>query len=202
MHCPVCGLSRPGDSGWCPHCGAAAGPSGPAEEFLPLRALAGILTVLLAVVVTASLTLLGIRLTGPGTSRWQGGYLVRQAGKTADIVIVVLGILFVVWFRRARINAEHRGWRQRRARAWTFWGWLVPIANLWIRSSSWVTSGGPAGQPAAAARPRGCPCCGGQAGCSAESQSETTGPGNTSCRTCPPAPGRPASASLRSPVRR
>lgn len=40
--------------------------------------------------------------------------------------------MFVVWFRRARINAEHRGWRQRRARAWTFWGWVIPIVNLWI----------------------------------------------------------------------
>jgi hypothetical protein len=43
-----------------------------------------------------------------------------------------LGILFIVWFRRARINAGHRGWRQRRALGWTFWGWVLPVVSLWI----------------------------------------------------------------------
>ena len=47
-------------------------------------------------------------------------------------MIFAAGIVFVVWFRRARINAEGHGWRQRRARGWAFWGWGVPIANPWI----------------------------------------------------------------------
>jgi len=42
------------------------------------------------------------------------------------------GIGFIVWLHRARINAEHRGWRQRRARGWTFWGWVLPVVSLWI----------------------------------------------------------------------
>ena len=43
-----------------------------------------------------------------------------------------LSILFVVWFYRARINAERHGYRQRRARGWAFWGWIVPIVNIWF----------------------------------------------------------------------
>lgn len=38
----------------------------------------------------------------------------------------------VVWLRRARINAEGHDYRQRRARGWTFWGWIIPIVNLWF----------------------------------------------------------------------
>ena len=41
-------------------------------------------------------------------------------------------IVFLVWFYRARINAERSGWPQRRARGWAFWGWVVPIADLWV----------------------------------------------------------------------
>jgi len=41
-------------------------------------------------------------------------------------------IVFLVWFYRARINAERSGWLQRRARGWAFWGWVVPIADLWV----------------------------------------------------------------------
>ena len=40
--------------------------------------------------------------------------------------------LFVVCFYRARINAERYGYRQRRARGWAIWGWIVPIVNLWF----------------------------------------------------------------------
>ena len=55
-----------------------------------------------------------------------------QLDKAADITIFGLSILFVVWFYRARINAERHGYRQRRARGWAFWGWIVPIVNLWF----------------------------------------------------------------------
>ncbi len=41
-------------------------------------------------------------------------------------------IAFLIWFRRARINADRSSWRQRRARGWAFWGWVIPIGNLWI----------------------------------------------------------------------
>ena len=72
MECRACGLSYPGDVSWCPECGTVAG-SGRPPEFLPLRALANILTVLVAVVVAAIVARLGIRLLGPESTRWQGG---------------------------------------------------------------------------------------------------------------------------------
>lgn len=41
-------------------------------------------------------------------------------------------VVFLVWFYEARVSAERSGWPQRRARGWTFWGWVIPIADLWI----------------------------------------------------------------------
>lgn len=55
-----------------------------------------------------------------------------QLDKAADITIFGLSILFVVWFRRARISAEGRDYRQRRARGWTFWGWIIPVVSIWF----------------------------------------------------------------------
>ena len=111
------------------HCGTAAIP---APRFLPLRGLGNVLIVLLAVVVAAIAARLGIRLLGLDGGSWRGGYAARRLDKAADITIFGLSILFVVWFHRARINAEHRGWRQRRARGWAFWGWIVPVISLWF----------------------------------------------------------------------
>jgi hypothetical protein len=129
MHCDACGLSYPGEVRHCPQCGARPGRP---PEFLPLRGLANVLTVLLAVVVVAIAARLGTRLLGLESPGGQGGYVVQQLDKAANITIVLLGILFIVWFRRARINAEHRGWRQRRALPWALWGWILPVLSLWI----------------------------------------------------------------------
>ena len=99
----------------------------PGPEFLPLRGLANILTVLLAVVVAFIWVRLAIQQLSPGSAHY-----FTQLDKAADITIFGLSILFVVWFYRARINAERHGYRQRRARGWAFWGWIVPIVNLWF----------------------------------------------------------------------
>ena len=72
---------------------------------------------------------LAIRLLSPGSLRY---FTDLQLDKTADITIIGLSILFVVWFYRARINAEQHGYRQRRARGWAFWGWIIPIVNIWF----------------------------------------------------------------------
>ena len=101
----------------------------PGREFLPLRGLADILTVLLAVVVAFIWARLAIQLLSPGSTHYFTDF---QLDRAADITIVSLSILFVVWFYRARINAERHGYRQRRARGWAFWGWIVPIVNLWF----------------------------------------------------------------------
>jgi hypothetical protein len=100
--------------------------------FLPLRGLANILTVLLAVVVAVIAARLAIQLLSPGTAHWRRSLIDFRLDKAADITIFGLSILFVVWFRRARINAERHGYRQRRARGWAFWGWIVPIVSIWI----------------------------------------------------------------------
>lgn len=106
---------------------ADATSDAPGPEFLPLRGLADVLTVLLAVVVAFIFARLAIQLLSPGSAHY-----FTQLDKAADITIFGLSILFVVWFYRARINAERHGYRQRRARGWAFWGWIVPIVNIWF----------------------------------------------------------------------
>ena len=98
----------------------------PGREFLPLRGLANILTVLLAVVVAFIWARLAIQLLSPGSVHYFTDFHLDNA---ADITMLGLSILFVVWFYRARINAERHGYWQRRARGWAFWGWIVPIVN-------------------------------------------------------------------------
>src|SRR5215469_3299922 len=102
------------------------------HEFLPLRLLSEVLTVLLGVVVAS----IAARLVGEFLSlhgvHWRWNAIFDRLDQATDITIFGTSILFVVWFRRARINAEPHGYRQRRARGWTFWGWVVPIVDMWI----------------------------------------------------------------------
>lgn len=48
------------------------------------------------------------------------------------IVFAATVVVFLVWFLDPRLSAEQSTWPQRRARSWVFWGWVVPIADLWI----------------------------------------------------------------------
>ena len=41
-------------------------------------------------------------------------------------------VMFVVWFYRARVNAEGHGWPQRWSPGWAIAGWLVPVVNFWF----------------------------------------------------------------------
>jgi hypothetical protein len=108
---------------------ADATSDAPGPEFLPLGGLANILTVLLAVVVAFIWARLAIQLLSPGSVHYFTDF---QLDNAVDITIFGLSILFVVWFYRARINAERHGYPQRRARGWAFWGWIIPIINLWF----------------------------------------------------------------------
>lgn len=101
-------------------------------EFLPLRGLAAVLTVVLAVVVAAIAARIAIQWLSLGSALWRRHFIYFGLDKAVDITIFVWSIVFVVWFRRARINAEGHGYRQRRARGWAFWGWIVPVVNLWF----------------------------------------------------------------------
>jgi len=105
---------------------------GQRARFLPLLGLANILTILLAVVVAAIAARLAIQLLSLGSAQSRHSLINVRLDKAADFTIFGLSILLVVWFRRARINAERHDYRQRRARGWAFWGWIVPIVNIWF----------------------------------------------------------------------
>jgi hypothetical protein len=108
---------------------ADATPDAPGPEFLPLRGLADILTALLAVVVAFICIRLAVQLLSSGSVHYVTDF---RLDKAADITMLGLSILFLVWFYRAGINAERHGYPQRRARGWAYAGWIVPIVNLWF----------------------------------------------------------------------
>ena len=108
---------------------ADATSDAPGPEFLPIRGLADILTALLAVVVAFICVRLAAHLLSPGSVHYFTDF---RLDKAADITMLGLSILFLVWFYRARINAERHGYPQRRARGWAYAGWIVPIVNLWF----------------------------------------------------------------------
>lgn len=101
-------------------------------EFLPLRGLAILLTVVLAVVVAAIAARVAIQSLSLGSAHWRRSFVDLRLDKAVDITIFGFSVLFVVWFRRARINAERHGYPQRRARGWAFWGWIIPVVSLWF----------------------------------------------------------------------
>ena len=102
------------------------------HEFRPLRPRAGALIVLLAGTVVATAARLVVPMLDPDSSAFSVEIDVRPFVVASRILMLVTAIVFLAWFRGARINAEGRGWHQRLARGWTFWGWIVPVVNLWI----------------------------------------------------------------------
>jgi hypothetical protein len=101
-------------------------------RFLPLVGLANVLTVLLAVVLAAIALRLAVVGLGAGSEHWRHDFMDLWLDKAVNSLGLALGIVFVMWFRRARINAGRSGWPQRRSIGWTFWGWIVPIVSLWL----------------------------------------------------------------------
>jgi hypothetical protein len=100
-------------------------PAAPAGlSRLPLAGLGNALTALL--VLFAALVVAGLVLPSRPLD------LAAGADDLTNVVAAVTAIVFLVWFRRARLDAEDSGWRQRRSRNATLWGWIVPIWNLWI----------------------------------------------------------------------
>jgi Domain of unknown function (DUF4328) len=102
------------------------------HEFLPLRMLAITLAALMASTIALAAARLAAPVFDPSDSPWQMEIDIRPLVVLSRVTVTATVLLFLIWFHRARMNAERHSWRQRRARAWTFWGWLVPIANLWI----------------------------------------------------------------------
>ncbi|MFC8200895.1 DUF4328 domain-containing protein [Streptomyces sp. NPDC057298] len=58
-------------------------------------------------------------------------YAVAGIVQTSALVAAV--VLFLVWFQRARVNAEvFNPFGHRMKRGWTCWSWFVPVVNLWF----------------------------------------------------------------------
>jgi hypothetical protein len=116
MICRECGRAWPDEDDECPDCTYRA-------HYRPLRELGNVLTMLLAFTVLAMVALLALRASGTNYP---------PLGTAVFLGFLVTVVVFVVWFRRARINADGSDWRQRRAAGWTIWGWIVPIASLFV----------------------------------------------------------------------
>ncbi|WP_328494389.1 DUF4328 domain-containing protein [Streptomyces sp. NBC_00414] len=59
--------------------------------------------------------------------------LYTASGIVQVTALVVAAVLFLVWFQRARVNAEvFNPFGHRMKRGWTCWSWFVPIVNLWF----------------------------------------------------------------------
>ncbi len=99
----------------------------------PSRFLAHALTGLLMADVVGAAARLALPplLSGHETS-FQVGITLKPIVVLSRILFAATVVLFLIWFFDARVNAESSDWEQRRARAWTFWGWLIPGAVLWI----------------------------------------------------------------------
>ena len=132
MRCPECGGDYLEQSGGCQRRGACGVPDGPYRELLPLRGLGGLLTGLLALTAGMIAVQLVVRVYGTASGQPWASRLSPRVGDAGGAAFVLTAIVFVVWFRRARINAESSSWRQRRARGWTLWGWIIPIASFFV----------------------------------------------------------------------
>jgi hypothetical protein len=127
-------------------------PANPQDFREPFRSIGGlgVATIVLISCVTLFSVLLAVRYWSAGGLASQ--YLNNQGGVTQDdvvnaalqigglalfyeLVTLAAGVLFVVWNWRARLNAEALGGpdsQRVRRRGWTLWGWICPIADLFI----------------------------------------------------------------------
>ena len=53
-------------------------------------------------------------------------------GFLAEVPVIVVGVLFVIWFHRAATVASRLSRPARRTPGWAVGGWLIPIGNLYI----------------------------------------------------------------------
>jgi hypothetical protein len=57
----------------------------------------------------------------------------RLAGIVQSAALIATCVVFLVWFHRARVNAEvFAPEYHAKKRGWTFWGWICPVVNLWF----------------------------------------------------------------------
>jgi hypothetical protein len=63
---------------------------------------------------------------------WLGAIARPSVGGAADWGLFVALVMFVIWFYRARVNAEGHGWPLRQTRIWAITAWFVPPVNFWF----------------------------------------------------------------------
>jgi len=97
-------------------------PAGPRHR--PLAGQAAALTVLLAAIAVANLTVaVAARLAPTVAASVSLGELLLR---------LVLVPVFLVWFYRARKNADGRGQAQRLGPGWAIGAWVTPFVSLWF----------------------------------------------------------------------
>src|SRR5215831_5056044 len=97
-------------------------PAGPRHR--PLAGQAAALTVLLAAIAVANLV------TGVAASLSRIVWGSVEFGELLLLLVVIP--VFLVWFYRARKNADGRGQEQRLGPGWAIGVWVTPIVNLWF----------------------------------------------------------------------
>ncbi|WP_237521979.1 MULTISPECIES: DUF4328 domain-containing protein [unclassified Streptomyces] len=127
----------------------ASGPTPPAEGFHLLRSPVGLaraaVALLGAVIVSDVLALVaGLNLRGEyaglgDTAVYDAGsadraeVLYGAAGTLQGFALLATAIVFVIWFRRVRLNAEvFDAALQPMRPGWAIGAWFVPVANLWL----------------------------------------------------------------------
>lgn len=63
---------------------------------------------------------------------WLGAIALPLLGVPGSLGLAVAIAMFVVWFYRARVNADGHGWPQRLPPGWAVWAWIVPVANFFF----------------------------------------------------------------------
>ncbi|TJZ54374.1 DUF4328 domain-containing protein [Streptomyces piniterrae] len=59
--------------------------------------------------------------------------LYGASGYVQLVAILATAVVFIVWFHRARVNAEvFAPEYHTKKRGWAIWGWIVPVVNLWF----------------------------------------------------------------------
>jgi Domain of unknown function (DUF4328) len=108
-------------------------PTRPDRGSAPSRLLANALTGLLIADVIGAAMRLGLPpLLSSHEKYMQVAINLKPIVVLSRILLATTVALFLIWFYDARVRAESSSWMPRRARAWAFWGWLIPIADLWI----------------------------------------------------------------------
>jgi len=63
---------------------------------------------------------------------WLGAMVLPVFRVVSNSGFFVAMVMFLVWFYRARVNAEGHGWPQRLPPGWAIGAWFVPVVCFWF----------------------------------------------------------------------